>query len=284
VEAPAMVFYKRRNRYPIQITTRTEYPVDDVDVALYLAKVPTPKPQRHLDGKAPLAQAQTQALDNPAQGPFPARMETLATQPQFTARSTMADPRSATVVYVGSLDFPTDGEWRVAAVVRDGNETASTLLPTVSVGEFTSVPKVGRRAPLIHTPTPASVGGNLKAISTRRPPATMNEVDFASILGRKPIVLVFASPKFSWNHTAGPTVDVAEQVRGRFDGRVAFVNVEIYNDNDPNKLTRPQVRAYRLPSQPWLFAINREGRIVDEVEGATGVAELTRLAKQALAG
>ena len=35
--------------------------------------------------------------------------------------------------------------------------------------------------------------------------------------------------------------------------------MEIYNDNDPSKGVRPQVRAFHLPSEPWLFAINREG-------------------------
>jgi hypothetical protein len=281
LEPTAAVFYKGRNRYPIQVTS-DEAPVDSADVALYLAKVPAPKPRNHLGKKGSLAQAQAQALDSSAQGPFPARVDTLATDPQFTARSTMEGPRAATVVHVGSLDFPTDGEWRVGAVVRDGEETGSVVLPTVSVGEFDHIPKVGQRPPAIHTPTAASVGGDLEAISTRRPPSTMNEVDFASALGREPILLVFASPRFSWNRTAGPTVDVAEQVRERFKHQAAFINVEIYNDDDPGKGTRPQVRAFHLPSQPWLFAIDRQGRVVGEMEGAVGVTELTRLVEQAV--
>jgi hypothetical protein len=284
VEPTAMVFYRGRDRYPIEITTKNESSVDSVDIAVYLAKLPKPKSGKRHTGKAPAVEAQSRALERPAQGPFPARMTTLATRPRFTASSTAEDPRSAAVVYVSSPDFPTNGEWRVAAVVKDGNETFSTTLPSVSVGEFSHIPKVGQRAPLIHTPTAASAGGNLATISTRRPPDTMNKVDFASVLGGKPILLVFASPKFSWNRTAGPTVDVAEQVRQRFKGQAAFINVEVYNDNDPGKGPRPQVRAYHLPSEPWLFAINRQGRVVGEVEGAIGVAELTRLVKRALAG
>ena len=284
VEPTAMVFYKGQNRYPIEVTTKNKSSVDSVDVALYIAKVPKPKPGRGHVGKPPAAGAKSPTLVSPAEGPFPARVTTLATNPRFTANSTAEDPRSAAVVYVRSLDFPINGEWLVGAVVKDGTETFSTTLPSVSVGEFSHVPKVGQRAPLIHTPTAASAGGNRTTISTRHPPDTMNEVDFASVLGGKPILLVFASPKFSWNGTAGPTVDVAEQVRQRFNGQAAFINVEIYNDNDPGKYTRPQVRAYHLPSQPWVFAINREGRIVGEVEGAIGVAELTTLVKRAVEG
>lgn len=283
VEPTAMVFYAGRNRYPIQITTKDGAPVDDVEIALYLAKVPAAKPGKRHHGKAAAAQAQTLALDAPAEGPFPARMDTLATDPQFTAGSTAEDPLSATAVYIDSLTLPASGEWRVAAVVKDGNETFSTTLSTLSVGEFQRVPRIGQLAPLIHTPTAMSAG-NLATISTRRPPSTMNEVDFASVLGRKPVVLLFASPKFSWNHTAGPTLDVAEQVRAHFKSRAVFINVEIYNENDPNKGVRPQARAYHLPSQPWLFAINRHGRIVGEIEGGVGVAELTQLVSRAVEG
>ncbi|HEU5104935.1 MAG TPA: hypothetical protein VFU11_03765 [Solirubrobacterales bacterium] len=254
IEPTAMVFDKGRNRYPIQITTKEGAPVDDVDLALYLAKVPKPKPRKGRAGKAPTSPAQ--GLDSVAQGPFPARMETLATDPQFTARSTAEDPHSATAVYVGELNFPAEGEWVVGAVVKKGEETFSTVLPQVTVGEFQRFPKVGQRAPAIP--------------------------DIASALGKEPILLVFASPKFSSNRTAGPTLDVAKQVAGHFQGQAAFINVEIYNDNDPSKGVRPQVRAYRLPTEPWLFGIDRQGRIVGEVEGAIGVAELTRLVERAI--
>lgn len=260
IEPTAMVFDKGRNRYPVQITTKEGAPVYDVDVALYLAKVPKPKPRKGRAGKA--STAAVQGLDSLAQGPFPARMETLATNPRFTAQSTAEDPRSATAVYVGELDFPTEGEWVVGAVVRDGEETFSAVLPQVTVGEFQRFPKVGQRAPLIHTPTA--------------------EVDFASVLGKEPILLAFASPKFSSNRTAGPTLDVAKQVSDQFKGQAAFINVDIYNDNDPSKGVRPQVRAYRLPTEPWLFAIDRQGRIVGRVEGAIGVDELTRLVERAI--
>ena len=47
--------------------------------------------------------------------------------------------------------------------------------------------------------------------------------------------------------------------------------MEIYNDNDPSKGVRPQVRAFHLPSEPWLFAINREGVVSAAIEGAFGI-------------
>lgn len=273
IEPTAMVFYKGQNRYPIQVVTKDKKtPVDDVNVAVYLAKLPASDQHQ---------QRQREAAVTSVRGPFPARVVTLATDPQFTAQSTAENPRSATVVYVTRLDFPSNGEWIVAPVVELNGKFYSAGSSIAHVGEFHKVPRVGQPAPLIHTPTASSVHGDLSKLSTRRPPDTMNEADFASVLGRKAVVLVLASPEFSFNGTGGPTVDVAEQVSERFKGRVTFVNMEIYNGNEPAKGVRPQVRAYHLPSEPWSFAINRNGRIVAEVEGAVGVAEMTQLAAEA---
>jgi hypothetical protein len=273
IEPTAMVFYKGQNRYPLQVVTKDEkLPVDDVNVAVYIAKLPT-SGQHH--------QGHRKAVVTSARGPFLARVVTLATDPQFTAQSTAENPRSATVVYVPRPDFPSNGEWSVVPVVEFNGKFYSARPSVAHVGEFHRVPRVGQRAPLIHTPTASSVDGDLSKLSTRRPPDTMNGADFASVLGRKPVVLLFASPEFSFNGTGGPTVDVAEQVSERFKKQVTFIDMEIYNGNDPAKGVRPQVRAYHLPSEPWAFAIDRGGRIVGEVEGAVGVAEMTQLAAEA---
>jgi hypothetical protein len=39
------------------------------------------------------------------------------------------------------------------------------------------------------------------------------------------------------------------------------------------------VSAFNLPTEPWLFAIDRDGRISATIEGAFGVEELTRVVK-----
>ena len=49
---------------------------------------------------------------------------------------------------------------------------------------------------------------------------------------------------------------------------------EIYNDNQINKGTRPQVNAFHLPSEPWLFVIGADGKISTEMEGAFSKGEL----------
>jgi len=286
VSPAALVFQKGENRYPFGVFRPDRSQVDDAEVALYLAKVPTAKPGAGGTGKngkqrkGAIARARTEALEQPAVGPYPAAIESLATKPAYRAQTTTADPDAATVVYSAELDFPSDGEWRIAALVKQGDEVVATLLPSATVGEFKAIPQVGEKAPKIHTPTVQDAGNDPSKVTTRLPPDTQNQVDYADALGKEPILLLFATPQFCQSRVCGPVVDVAEQLKDQYGDEAAFIHMEIYKDNDPGKGVRPQVRAFNLPSEPWLFAIDREGVIRAEVEGAFGVDRMTEVVKE----
>ena len=100
---------------------------------------------------------------------------------------------------------------------------------------------MGEKAPKIDTPTVESVGGDVKQIDTRVPPGTMHDDNFADVLGKKPILLLFATPALCQTRVCGPVVDIAEQVKARTSGDTAFIHMEIYNDNELEKGFRPQV-------------------------------------------
>ncbi len=289
VSPAAMVFYKGKNRYSFGVFHSDHTAVSDAEVALYMAKVPSLKggsKEPAEEGKRPkgaVARAHSEALESPAQGPFPAAIETITTQPAFHAQTTADDPTAPAVVYVADLDFPSEGEWVLAALVKVDGELRGALLPSAVVGEFAGIPRVGEKAPLIHTPTAADAGGDLSEVTTRVPPDTQNQVDYADVLGKEPIVLLFATPQFCQSRVCGPVVDVAEQVKEAYGDDAAFIHMEIYNENDPSKGVRPQVRAFGLPSEPWLFVIDRHGVIRTAVEGAFGVSELTEAVREVTA-
>lgn len=249
VAPEAMVFYRGENRYPFEVFERNGAPVADAEVAIYYSRVPTPHAgaKSKTGNKGQIAKAEQQALDQPAVGPFPAAVETLATKPAFQTPSTVDDPEAAKVVYSTQLDFPSNGEWRLAAILKEGDETRAKLLPIAAVGEFHRVPRPGQAAPRIQTP------------------------NYADALGKEPIVLLFTTPKFCQSRVCGPVVDVAAQVKHESGDKGAFIQMEIYNDNDPGKGVRPQVRAFHLPSEPWLFTINRHGVVSSAIEGAFGL-------------
>jgi hypothetical protein len=284
VSPAAMVFDRGENRYPFGVFERDRTQVPDAEVALYFAKAPTPKPgaKSKAGNKGSEAKAEAQALDQPAVGPFPAAVETLVTQPAFRAQTTSDDPDAASVVYSTQIDFPSDGQWLIAALVKEDGEIKGSLLPSAVVGEFKDIPKPGEKAPKIHTPTPADVGGDLSKITTRIPPDTQNKVDYADALGKEPIVLLFATPQFCQSRVCGPVVDVAEQAKEENEGKAAFIHMEIYKDNKP-PATRSQVKAFHLPTEPWLFTINRHGTVSSVIEGAFGLEALTAAVDKAVA-
>jgi hypothetical protein len=61
------------------------------------------------------------------------------------------------------------------------------------------------------------------------------------------------------------------QLESQYRGRVSFIHNEVYVDNDVNKGLRPQLRAFHLQTEPWLFTFNRQGRIAARLEGAFGI-------------
>jgi hypothetical protein len=291
VTPSAQVFYPGANRYPFTVaekegsTGKLGKEVGDAEVAIYYARVPKVKPgaESKSGNKGMAGKAQAQALEEPAFGPITARIETLATKPPFQGRTTTEEPNVATVIYSGELKLPAAGAYRPAVLIKEKGGLGQKLLPSINVGEFAKIPRPGDKAPSIQTPTASNVGGNLAELSTRVPPDTQNKVNYAEVLGKEPILLLFATPKFCQSRVCGPVVDVAQQAQHEFEGKANFIHMEIYNDNDPSKGVRPQVREFHLPSEPWLFAINREGVVSAAIEGAFGTEVMDKTVEKVIA-
>ena len=102
----------------------------------------------------------------------------------------------------------------------------------------------------------------------------MHDEDLADVAGKKPTVLLFATPALCQSRVCGPVVDVAEEVKAEYGDKAAFIHQEIYEDNSIDKGLRPQVEAYGLPTEPWLFVLDENGRVSTEIEGAFSADEL----------
>jgi hypothetical protein len=234
---------------------------------------------------APVALYVAPVGGGPVRGPFPARYESLKVKPQFQSRSVASDPDAARSIYVAQLEFERPGQYDVLGLVRLDNRLVATPLgPPLTVLKDSTVPEVGERAPKTHTPTKASVGGDVARIDTRVPPSTMHEEDFAEVAGSKPAVLLFSTPALCEVRVCGPVVDIAEQVKAEHGDQVAFIHMEIYNDNEREKGYRPQVVQWRLPTEPWLFAVDGKGRIAARLEGAFSAGELQEAVRAARRG
>jgi hypothetical protein len=206
-------------------------------------------------------------------GPFEARKESLRVKPQFQSRQTQADLDDVDTFWVADADFPKRGRYVVTALAQVKGEMVSTSQFEMRAGPG-GPPDVGDKAIKVDTDTPQDVGGNIAAIDTRIPPLPeLHQTNFADVLGKKPVVLAFATPQLCQTRVCGPVVDVVAEVRAQTKG-VDFIAQEIYVDNDINKGFRPQVGAWRLPTEPWTFVIGKDGRVVQRFEGAVSVREL----------
>ena len=210
----------------------------------------------------------------PVKGPFPARYESLAVKPQFQSEGVKADPDSASSVYVADVKFPKPDDYEVLGVVQLDDNLVAAERVDVRVLKDWPVPEPGEDAIEIETPTKADVGGDVAQIDTRVPPSTMHDENFADVLGKRPIVLTFATPALCQSRVCGPVVDIVEQVKAGYDGDAEFIHMEIYNDNELDKGFRQQVLDWKLPTEPWVFTIDAGGKVAASLEGAFSAQEL----------
>lgn len=216
----------------------------------------------------------------PAKGPFLAPADPMSVQPQFRSKQN-SGPGGIKAIYSAALPIPSAGTFTVLSLTRTGKGLVGAP-GEIAATKSSPIPNVGQRPPAIATDTEATVGGNTAMLTTRQPPEQMHSVSFNKVLGKRPIALLFSTPQFCISRVCGPVTDVAVQLQHQFANKITFIHEEVYVNNQPSKGLRPQLRAFHLRTEPWLFTINRRGIIAARLEGAFGTTELSQALKAAL--
>ena len=252
-----------KHRFGFALFTRSREQITDASVAVYVAP----------------------AGGGPAKGPYLARWESLAVRPQFQSRQTASDPDAAKSIYTADVQFDKPGQYDLVGIARIHGKLVAATTPSAGVvvkkESADPIPAVGTRPPRIHTPTVAEVGGDVASIDTRLPPSSMHDADFADVLGKKPVVLLFATPQLCQSRVCGPVVDVAEQVKASTGDDVEFIHMEIFRNNRIDDGVRPQMAAFHLQTEPWLFVFDRSGQVAARIEGAFSERELEQAVSKA---
>ena len=216
-----------------------------------------------------------------AAGPFPAPADPLVVEAPFRSRGAAEPGHDIASIYEARVDLPRPGRWSVLAVTRSQGRLFGAATQ-IEVSRRDAIPAPGERAPRVETETLASSGGDIEAIETRVPPDDMHDTDLREVLGRKPVALLFATPALCQTRVCGPVVDIAAQLKRTYGDRVEFIHQEVYVDNDVKKGLRPPLQAFRLRTEPWLFTIDREGRVAARLEGSFGIEAFEEALKAAL--
>ncbi len=216
-----------------------------------------------------------ESSDSPAIGPFAAPAHNFSIPQQYRSSTTQADADSiGNGYYAGTLPAVKNSKLiGVLALTKtaDGFEAAAVAMPLER--DFKAI-SPGEAAPKIDTPT-GTTPAELDAIDTRDPHDDMHAVSLKDALAQKrPVVLVFSTPKLCASRVCSPVTDVAEWVHHEHGDGVVFIHNEIYNDNDLAKGFRPEVRAFKLPSEPYTFVIDKAGKVSSVLQGPFDEQEL----------
>jgi hypothetical protein len=216
----------------------------------------------------------------PAKGPFLAPADPMSVLPQYRSKQN-SGPGGIQAIYAANVPVPKAGTYFVLSLTK-GPSGLIGATGELAAAPSTQIPGVGQRPPDIATDTAATVHGNQALLTTRLPPEHMAAQSFDQVLGKKPVALLFSTPQLCISRVCGPVTDVAVQLQQKFGNKVDFIHQEVYVDNQPSKGLRPQLKAFHLRTEPWLFAINRQGKIVARLEGAFGTTELNQAIQAAM--
>lgn len=229
---------------------------------------------------APTALYVARTPNGAVRGPILAPADSLITEPAYRSKAAALESDPFASVYSADVTLPRSGSWS-ALVLSDTDAGLLGATAMIEVRADDPIPAVGDPAPRTHTETISDVG-EISEIETRDPPDTMHDVDFADVVGEKPVALLFATPALCESRVCGPVTDIAEQLKTEYGDRLQFIHEEVYLDNDPSKGVRPALEDFKLRSEPWLFTFDSEGRVAARLEGSFGLGDFEQAIQAAL--
>jgi hypothetical protein len=168
-------------------------------------------------------------------------------------------------IYTAPVTFDAPGRWGVEATVeRDGRR--QVIRSPFEVKATSAAPMIGAPAIRSKTLTPADVKDPTE-LCTAGPPCELHATSLDQLLANgKPTVVLFASPGFCSSQTCAPQLGVLLEVKPRHADAVNFAHVEIYKD-PRHGVVADAITEWSLPSEPWMFFVDKQGTIVERFDG-----------------
>ena len=181
-------------------------------------------------------------------------------------------------VYVVPVQLSAAGLWGVLLEMQASDDGAAEVARIrFSVRERQAAPAVGDRAPAVRSRTRDDVGGLRELTSDPEPEPGLytRSIDDALETG-SPLLIAFATPAFCHSRTCAPVLDAVKTVWRDYAPALQAIHVEVFeNPHEPERLVETQAFIdWRLPSEPWVFVIDRAGVIRYAYEGAVTEVEL----------
>jgi hypothetical protein len=185
--------------------------------------------------------------------------------------------------WVAYPSLPTPGAWGLLAEItlRDGRTTQAQF--AIQVEATAKTPAVGSQAPASENRTLLTEPDISRLSSATDPNPNFYQMAVAeAVASNKPTVVVFATPAFCQTAICAPVLDSAESVYQAVGDEANFIHLEIYKEFNPLVLA-DEVDEWRLSSEPWIFVLDPEGKVVARLGGPVSPRELSAALEPLLA-
>ncbi len=202
--------------------------------------------------------------------------------PIQTARAVWRDwPIGQTGLYTANFDFDRAGAWGVVANYVDHLGSNVTTSAGLEVKPKSYTPSVGERPPASLTKLAAEFSDLNEMTSDPEPDEDLYAITVAEALDAgKPLVVVFSTPAFCRTATCGPQLDVIKELKDYYYRDVNFIHVEVYDkpveiEGDLQNAPLSQAMIdWELPTEPWTFVMDGEGKVAAKFEAFVTKEEL----------
>ena len=101
-------------------------------------------------------------------------------------------------------------------------------------------------------------------------------------------MVAFTTPAFCQSRTCGPVMDtVMDPLYERYNGQAIFIHIEPYKLPELREgidlIPVEAMQEWGLQTEPWVFVIDRQGKIVGKFEGIMGLEEVESVLRRVLA-
>ncbi len=183
-------------------------------------------------------------------------------------------------VYVARANFDVSGDWGVKVIVTRAGRTLDAIPYRFTVLDHSAEPGIGDQAPASIQQTLANATDIEEIDSSYPPRPQMHQLTVAdAIASDRPSVVAFATPAFCRSRTCAPVMEtVMDPLYAKYAAQANFIHIEPYNlgqlrqanIEDPVRATRE----WNLQSEPWVFVIDRRGRVAAKFEGIMALDEV----------
>jgi len=203
----------------------------------------------------------------------------------------ITDPSTARGVYEAeNVTFDAPGVWSVLVTADIAGAGTQMARKAFLVEAAPALPAPGQPAPRTENLTIHSKDVPLAAIDSGAsvdgtiPDPGLHEWTIAdAIADHRPALVVFATPVYCISRFCGPVTDAVEQLSKQYADRAVFIHVEIwrnFNKKVVNKAAADWLYRNDDLTEPWLYLIGANGRILDRWSSLFDVQEVARELQQ----